>query len=76
MGRQNSATTMDNSTTVSQKNKIKYCIKYLAIPFLDIELKQGLKKCLHTFFFTAAYPEAILVSNNQNIKATQTPLKR
>ena len=74
MGRQNGAATMVNSMTVCQKNKIKYYIKYLAIPFLDIELKSGsYKKCLHTFF-SAAYPAAILVSNNQNINATQMPL--
>lgn len=41
VGRQNGAVTMDNNMTVCQKNKIKYYIKYLAIPFLDIERKPG-----------------------------------
>ena len=41
VGRQNGAATMVNSMTVCQKNKRKYYIKYLAIPFLDIELKSG-----------------------------------
>lgn len=40
MGRQNGAATKENSMTVSQK-KIKYCIKYLGITFVDIELKPG-----------------------------------